>query len=282
MNNYQCFSEDKCIFLHYLADPSDVIKENDKFGYAEHLKLAKKIIAYDSYHSKCYIKNNKCNIKTKLPSIDTIYTREEVVVLKTKEKKRMHSGESKKNNNSLSSEMEDNASVKEKEKLDPINNLKKNKKYIKIGSCSTKDNENEIDIELDNNSYSNKSSDNENYSDNNIKYDIFKPKSESRFFSSNSNTSNSLLYNLDNDLNNICFNQLYQNYNEGIINSNNNDKQGMFKNYSIILDNLLCRLSFFTMFNNYISFEELEKQFCKKLYNKTSDEAINEILKKIY
>ena len=76
LNNFHCFNEEKCIFLHQIADPSDIIDENSKFGYKDHIKLAKNIIFFGSLQSRLYVSNNYCK-NALLPSIKTIYTKEE-------------------------------------------------------------------------------------------------------------------------------------------------------------------------------------------------------------
>jgi hypothetical protein len=47
LNNAECFNKDKCMFLHALADSNDILGANSKFGYAEHIKLAKLIINFN-------------------------------------------------------------------------------------------------------------------------------------------------------------------------------------------------------------------------------------------
>ena len=81
LNNYHCFNEEKCNFLHYIAEPCDIINENTKFGYDDHIKLAKKIINYGSLQSKYYTINNYCKIRTILPNIKNIYIKEDIDVL---------------------------------------------------------------------------------------------------------------------------------------------------------------------------------------------------------
>ena len=81
LNNYHCFNEEKCNFLHYIAEPCDIINENTKFGYDDHIKLAKKIINYGSLQSKYYTINNYCKIRTILPNIKSIYFKEDIDVL---------------------------------------------------------------------------------------------------------------------------------------------------------------------------------------------------------
>ena len=82
LNNYHCFNEEKCMFLHHIAEASDIINENTKFGYNDHIKLAKKIIGYGSIQSKCYIVNNCSKIKTILPNIKNLYNKEDTIITK--------------------------------------------------------------------------------------------------------------------------------------------------------------------------------------------------------
>ena len=57
------------MFLHEIAPPCDIITEESKFGYSEHIKLAKKIIGFGSIQSQIYVKNNVNKNKTALPTI---------------------------------------------------------------------------------------------------------------------------------------------------------------------------------------------------------------------
>ena len=81
LNNRECTCEDNCMFLHKLADKNDIINEGTKFGYSDHIRLAKKIINFGSYNSKYYVKLNKCNLKTVLPNIETIYFKENIMII---------------------------------------------------------------------------------------------------------------------------------------------------------------------------------------------------------
>ena len=92
LNNFKCFNSEKCMFLHEIADPCDIIAENSKFGYSEHIKLAKKIIGFGSIQSQMYVMNNSNKSKTCLPTISTIYQKNDVLV-KTKNHRRKKSGE---------------------------------------------------------------------------------------------------------------------------------------------------------------------------------------------
>ena len=78
LNNEECFNKEKCMFIHELADDNDVLGINSKFGYSEHIKLAKKIINYDSLFTQNYISNLKLNFHTILPKITVIYSKEEI------------------------------------------------------------------------------------------------------------------------------------------------------------------------------------------------------------
>ena len=77
LNNVECYNKDKCMFLHYLADENDMIGINSKFGYSEHIKLAKKIINYGSIENRNFICNLNLSFKTILPNVKNIYLRYE-------------------------------------------------------------------------------------------------------------------------------------------------------------------------------------------------------------
>ena len=89
LNNYKCFNLDKCMFLHEMAKPCDIIEDNSKFGYSEHIKLAKKIIGFGSPRSRIYVMNSSKN-KVYLPSIETIYRKNDIL-MKTKNHRRKKS-----------------------------------------------------------------------------------------------------------------------------------------------------------------------------------------------
>ena len=76
LNNEECFNKEKCMFIHELANDNDILGINSKFGYSEHIKLAKKIINYDSLFTQNYICNLKINFHTVLPNITVIYSKE--------------------------------------------------------------------------------------------------------------------------------------------------------------------------------------------------------------
>ena len=98
LNNFRCYNSEKCMFLHEIAPPCDIITEESKFGYSEHIKLAKKIIGFGSLQSQIYVKNNANKNKTVLPTIATIYQKNDILI-KTKN----HRSNSNSNNDTQSS-----------------------------------------------------------------------------------------------------------------------------------------------------------------------------------
>ena len=92
LNNFRCFNSDKCMFLHEIADPNDIITEDTKFGYSEHIKLAKKIIGFGSIQSQMYVRNNANRNRTVLPTISTIYQKSDIII-KTQNHRRKKSNE---------------------------------------------------------------------------------------------------------------------------------------------------------------------------------------------
>ena len=90
--NFRCFNSDKCMFLHEIADPNDIITEDTKFGYSEHIKLAKKIIGFGSIQSQMYVRNNANRNRTVLPTISTIYQKSDIII-KTQNHRRKKSNE---------------------------------------------------------------------------------------------------------------------------------------------------------------------------------------------
>ena len=129
LNNFKCFNSEKCMFLHYLVDKKDIIAENSKFGYSEHIKLAKKIIGFGSVQSQLYVMNNSNKNKSVLPNIVTIYHKDDILI-KTKNHRRKKSNESEDNslnnsNNNTSSSSNDSKrnSISEFENKEKKENL---------------------------------------------------------------------------------------------------------------------------------------------------------------
>ena len=191
LNNYHCFNEEKCMFMHYLAEPSDIIDENTKFGYNDHIKLAKKIIGYGTLQGKYYISKNISQKKAILPNINTIYEKEKgKVTINNKNYRRQLSNLS---NNSTS------------------NNSSNRSNDNNLSQSSSK--------EKDNNTS------NDNIDLNHNQFECFKSANKSRFFNktnddihiyNNIYESKNLMY----IVNNLCkrmpfFNFLKNNYNNG-------------------------------------------------------------------
>ena len=155
LNNFHCFNEEKCMFLHHIANSSDIIDENTKFGYNEHIKLAKKIISFGSLQSRQYVLNNSNFRNTRLPSIQTIYNKEDDLSKNINHLRNLSnlSNDSTTNNSSNSS---NNRILSE-------DSSKDNDKNDIYNSNENINNENKIFI-------------------NNCYYDCFKPKKKSRFF----------------------------------------------------------------------------------------------------
>ena len=200
LNNRECSCEDNCMFLHQLADKNDIINDGIKFGYSDHIKLAKKIINFGSYNSKYYVKINKCSFKTILPNLETIYFKENILI-KTKNHRRNMSDISNKSTSSDDNENNNNKIIIENK------NVLKDKLILLFRNNINNDNNKDIlNINLKNN--------------NNI---VFKSKSKSRFYNNSSN------YYYSENHNNYTFNN--DNYN--IIKDNILTKYPLFSNSSI-------------------------------------------------
>ena len=106
LNNTKCFKSDKCMFIHGIANINDIITENTKFGYTEHIKLAKEIIGYGSIRSQMYIRNHTNKNKTVLPNISTIYQKNNIIA-KTQNHRRENS-----NKNSITNNLNNNSNNK--------------------------------------------------------------------------------------------------------------------------------------------------------------------------
>lgn len=160
LNNYNCFNEEKCMFLHHIAEPSDIINENTKFGYGDHIKLAKRIIGFGGYQSKYYVMNNYCKIKTVLPNIKTIYFKEDTNIISIQDKSnihRRHNSNSSNNSTANNSNRSNNRTIS----ISPFKNENENNK---------------------NDSYENLKNENIN-NENNSKENLYNNnKSKSRFF----------------------------------------------------------------------------------------------------
>ena len=151
LNNKECPCEEKCIFLHYLANKNDVINDKKKFGYSDHIKLAKKIISFGSYRSQLYVEVNKYPGETKLPNIKTIYSKE-IILIKTKNHRRSNSVSSNTSETSSSDTNNNNKknnNKSEEENLEEIKNFyleennffksKKNSRFFDVNKNNNDD-----------------------------------------------------------------------------------------------------------------------------------------------
>ena len=133
LNNFKCFNSEKCMFLHYLVDKNDIIAENSKFGYSEHIKLAKKIIGFGSVQSQLYVMNNSNKNKSVLPNIVTIYHKDDILI-KTKNHRRKKSNESE--DNSLNNSNNNTSSSSNDSKRNSISEFEnKEKKENLVNNC---------------------------------------------------------------------------------------------------------------------------------------------------
>lgn len=254
LNNRECTCEDNCMFLHHIADKNDIINDDCKFGYSDHIKLAKKIINFGSYHSKYYVKCNKYPFKTFLPNIETIYFKENIII-KTKNHRRNISNSS---NKSTSSDDNDNTNNNNNQKIS--DEYKKDNKFK--DKLLLLVNNNILNINTNNNNLNlniikhlnNKNFNNNNFNNNDFnisKNIVFKAKNKSRFY-----------------------NGSYK----SIKNKLNND------NYKIIIDNILTKYPIYSIssIKNSIKMKKYEYNFCLELYNKTKDIEIIKLIEKIF
>lgn len=196
LNNYQCFNKDKCMFLHHMADSADIIDENTKFGYNEHINLAKNIIGYGSLQSKYYIANNSYGLmSTVLPNIKSIYNKEDD---STKNIIHLRQNSNLSNNSTNNSSNRSNTgNMSESSSLEKDKNSNKN----------LKDNIN---------FYNSDDFNDDNGDDNETSFDCFTSKKKSRFFNNiNIGFNNDYIYeskNLTYIVNNLCRRMSFFNY----------------------------------------------------------------------
>lgn len=161
LSNQVCINKNKCMYLHYLADRDDILGANSKFGYSEHLRLAKKIINFDSKKTINFINSLNVDFQTVLPNIKSIYLRDDLQEINSISENLFE----KKNNDELLGLLHYN-------NLDSVNNNKINnikyKDNINNNSCSI--------TNLDDNSTEscNESSEDNNCNSNNKPFYFFK------------------------------------------------------------------------------------------------------------
>ena len=148
LNNEECFNKEKCMFIHELADNDDVLGINSKFGYSEHIKLAKKIINYDSILTKKYINGLNITYHTELPNIKSIYLKEDLVNNNSELDFKQTRSDSTSSETSYTSHNSstsiDNSDIRNISNNNPIFKLYKKSRFFSS-------NDNEIEIENDNN-----------------------------------------------------------------------------------------------------------------------------------
>ena len=194
LNNYQCFNKEKCMFLHHMAEPSDIIDENTKFGYNEHINLAKNIVGFGSLKSKYYVANNSnALMSTVLPNIKSIYSKEDDT---TKNIIHLRQNSNLSNNSTnISSNRSNTRNVSESSSKEKDKNSNK----------SLKDN-----INFNNNNNS------DNDDDNETELDCFSSRKKSRFFNNiNIGYNDDYIYeskNLNYIVNNLCRRMAFFNY----------------------------------------------------------------------
>lgn len=253
LNNYKCLNEGGCMFLHYLADPADVISENIKFGYSEHIKLAKQIIGFNSYRSKMFVMNCEFPKDAKLPIIKTIYHKENVLKKRKNHRRKISSSTSKSGKSGKSN--------KSNKSGNSTNNVSSNEGNVSSGEDTPTNNSsngsNEFLILEKNEKF--KSS--VNIGNMYTVGKLFEAKEDSRFYKKKEESAN--------DEKNLTY----------LI-----ERNDISDNMKILIGNLTERLGLFSMINNYheVSLNELEINFCKKIYELSKDNEIKSILEKVY
>jgi len=230
LNNFKCFNEEKCMFLHHVADSNDIIDESTKFNYNDHIKLAKKIIDFGNEKNKLMIMNKTVKFKSILPNIKNIYTKEKMnISIKSIEGCNDSNHHTRLNSNSSNNSTANNSTNRSNNRTISHSPTKK-----EINNTDT-DNKIDTPIILNNNN-------------NNLNIFSIKKQKKSRFF------------------------DIY------------NETENKFKSLSFLVDSIFDRKLFFYKFKNQkgISFENLEKDLCKKIYEKTKDDEIKSILENKY
>lgn len=242
LNNFHCFNEDKCMFLHYLADSSDIIGENTKFGYSDHIKLAKKIIFFGSIQSEYYAMNTKTPNNPKLPPIKTIYQKEEIVAKSKNHRRNISDSSNNSTNNSNS-----------------CNNINSSNSYSDINPKEETQSQN---INIQNKDISCQNSGKSS--------SLFKSKSKSRFFNNINNISNTDNLNIGSSINDPI-NKLYESNGIRLV------IDSLAKRFSFFNS-----LEKYPHLKNIQSLKELEVDYCKLLQKKTKDIDIKSILEYKY
>ena len=285
LKNYHCFNEDKCMFLHYLADQSDIISENCKFGYSEHIKLAKKIIGFGTFQSKYFVMNCKVPIKHMLPSIKTIYYKEDIVA-KSKNHRRKIS-DSSQNSTKDNSSNDSKGNMKNNININIDIDGNNNSNICSKESTVIDDEESFINNSINElvNSTINIVDDNFIFNENNEISNYFYENENNSNNQSNNNNEKNEVKNTNSYNSNFCF-DLYQPKNKSrFFNVNTKvENYNISENINIIINNLIRRYSFFNLFKKYSHMEKindnLEINYCEELFKKTKDKEIKDIIDK--
>ena len=109
LKGYACLNKN-CKFMHYFADKNnDIVINEIKFGYSEHINLAKKIIGFGSIKSYEYIqKNFDLNIKHTLPDIRHIYSIEHINDKNKNHRRKQSTSSNNSSNNSTENSSDNN------------------------------------------------------------------------------------------------------------------------------------------------------------------------------
>ena len=166
LNNYHCFNEEKCMFLHHIAKASDIINENTKFGYSDHIKLAKKIIGFGSFQSKSYVMNHFSKVKTILPNIKSIYNKDDPNIINILDKDNNHRRLSSNSSNNSTTNNSTNRS---------------NNHTLSVSPTKKENSKNDSNENIKNENMLNNKTMNSNIT-NNMIFSSFKSVKKSRFF----------------------------------------------------------------------------------------------------
>ena len=227
LKGFVCLNKN-CKFMHNFADKNkDIIINEIKFGYSEHINLAKKIIGFGSLKSFNYIKQNyNSKIKHILPDIRNIYS---IQHINDKNKNHRRKSSSSSNNSTGSSENNSSNSLN--------NNIPDFNEFIKeLSKDDFIEEEEDEDI-------------------NNIKYNLEEDKIKKK------------------EVENI---------------KENENKKTFFENENVhkLINGLLKRKTFFRRFENFESGKNLLKQFendfCKRMFNISKDNEINNIINSFF
>ena len=213
LKGFVCLNKN-CKFMHHFAEKNDIVINDIKFGYSEHINLAKKIINFGTKQSFDYAKKNfDGKIKHELPDIRNIYS------------------------------------------IKHINDKNKNHRR-KLSSSN-----------------SNSSTDNSaNSWNNNINefQELIKDLSDDEFIEKE---NSKIKFNFDKKFGEKCEEKSKKKLCEN-------------KNVHKLIDGLLMRKLFFRKFENFESgkllLKQFENDFCKKMFNMSKDNEINNIINSFF